>query len=704
MNIQIVLYTIEKDNFNGLTKKNLLVRLSNALKVKQNEIEGYVKELEELGELFFANKKYFTRKHLGYKTGKISGNAKGYAFCALDELDQDDVFIAKRNLNGALHGDRVVIDVKKNNYDGRNEGKVVKIVEHGIKNVVGTIQVFEKFAFVVPDNKKINCDVFVPKSKINKAKDGSKVYVKIVSYKGKNMSGEVTEILGENAGEIDTDVLSIIRSYDLIENFSDELLNQVKSVPQLVDVKNYPDHKDLRNLILFTIDGDDSKDFDDAVSLEMENGIYNLGVHIADVGEYVKMGSLLDKEAYNRGTSVYFPNTVLPMLPKELSNGICSLNPKQDRLALSVFMKINNEGKVISHEILQSVINSNERMTYNKVTKILEGDLELRKEYSQIVPILENMQKLALILEKVRKDRGSIDFDIPEPKIILNPTTLEVESLSERPRTISERLIESFMLLANETVAEHYKKLNIPFVYRVHEAPEKEKLENFNSFVAGIGMSLNIAGNKVQPKEIQNFMNKVENTDFKDVVNTVLLRSMQKAKYSPVNLGHFGLAAEYYCHFTSPIRRYPDLTIHRIIKMQLKNQLNAGKIAKLKEFVVSSSNQSSERELLAQRAERDVDDYFKARFMLNKIGEEFDGVVSGVTQYGIFVELENTVEGYINLMDLPGDNYQFDDKKYSLYNNNYNFALGKRVRVKVLNVNLQEREIDFSLAQNEENK
>ena len=460
----------------------------------------------------------------------------------------------------------------------------------------------------------------------------------------------------------------------------------------------YKNRLDLRKEIIFTIDGDDSKDFDDAVSIDYKDGIYTLGVHIADVGEYVKYKSVIDEEAYNRGTSVYFPNMVLPMIPESLSNGICSLNPKQDRLTLSCIMNVNEQGQVISHKICESVINSCERMTYNKVTKILEGDKELNETYSHIVPSLKTMEKLTHILEKVRKDRGAVDFDIPEPKIVLDAQNEEVEVLIKRPRTISERLIESFMLLANETVAKHFNDLKIPFVYRVHEKPEEAKLKNFNSFASSLDMHLSL--DDLSPKSIQNFLAKVEGSEIKEVINKVLLRCMQKAKYSPSCLGHFGLAATDYCHFTSPIRRYPDLTIHRIIKEYLHDELNDKEISKLKAFVIDSSNRSSEREVLAEKAERDVDDYYKARYMQKHIGESYEGVISGVTNFGLFVELDNTVEGFISVTDLKGVNYVYSEEQLKLSNGNYTYTFGDKIKITVASVILDERKVNFILNDN----
>lgn len=686
---------IDKFNLNNLTKKTLITRLSSLNNKKFYEIENVVNELIEQGDIFAVNKnKFATKTKLGYVKGKLVGNKNGFAFL-IREDGLDDVFIANSNLHGAMHEDVVIVKIKKLKGNKKPEGEVVKIVKRGLKTVVGKIEVFKNFAYVVPDNKKIFKDVFIDKNFTLNAKTGDKVFVKITDFDSKNLKGEVIENLGFDDGSINTDVLSIIRSYELIEKFNEQVLEEAKNIPQEVNESMIKNRLDLRNEIIFTIDGDDSKDFDDAVSIDYEKGIYNLGVHIADVGEYVKYGSKLDKEAFARGTSVYFPNMVLPMLPVELSNGICSLNPKQDRLSLSCLMKIDRQGQVISYKICESVINSVERMTYNNVTKILQGDKELNDKYSHIVKSLKLMEELALILEKTRKDRGALDFDIPEPKIVLDSKNEDVEVLIKKPRTISERLIESFMLIANETVAKHFNELKLPFVYRVHEKPEEAKLQDFNAFVAGLNMHLKLEN--LSSKSMQAFLEKANALECKDVVNRVLLRCMQKAKYASICLGHFGLAATNYCHFTSPIRRYPDLTIHRIIKMWLHNELDSKKIANLKKFVVESSNQSSETEVIADKAERDVDDYYKARYMQKNIGKFYDGVISGVTNFGIFVELDNTVEGFVSIESLQGENYVYNEKLLKISNNNHSYQLGQKVKICVESVNLDERKINFSI-------
>ena len=692
---------LKKQKLEGKPKSFIEERLAKIFDIHVTQMHRNLFELEQNGDIFCDKKsRLYISKNLGLVKGTINGNSKGYAFLVPDDETKDDIFIAGHNLNDAMHGDKVLVLPKQNDRDGRIEGVVQKILDRGLKTLVGTIKVFQKFSFVEPDNKKISKDVYIKKGAEKNAKTGDKVFVRITGYDGRNLEGSVIEILGKNNGNVTTDVLSIIRSYELIENFSKPLLEECKKIPQIVDASKYPNRLDLRDEIIFTIDGDDTKDYDDAVSLKMDGENYILGVHIADVGEYVKRDSLLDEEAFERGTSSYFPNCVLPMLPKELSNGICSLNPNEDRLTLSCICKISPEGKILQHLITESIICSVERMTYKNVTKIINGDKELSVRYKNIVPTLKLMAKLNDILEDVRIKRGEINFEIPEARIELDQKTLEVISLEKKPRTVSERLIESFMLVANEVVAEHFQKLGIPFVYRVHETPDDDRITAFNEFSAALGYKLKASGEKLLPMDIQKFMDNISNDETRQIVNGVLLRSMKKAKYSNNCLGHFGLAAKYYCHFTSPIRRYPDLTIHRIIKDYLHKKLNEKSIRELKQFVVKSSDQSSVREVLTQKAERDVDDYFKCRYMQKKVGQEFDATICSVTNFGFFVELENTVEGLVSIASLGGYNYQFNEKSLTLSNGIKRYRIGDKVKVKLLSVNLTERNIDFVLANN----
>ena len=693
-----IILQLKSNKLSGRPYKQVATFLSTIYNENITHVHDILAQMQKEGLIFVDafNKIYVVGTGNIYY-GKIVGNAKGFAFCVIDEKSKDDVFIAPSNLLGAMHSDKVIIGIEHNKKDGKREGRVLKIVDRGIKTLVGTIQVFQKFSFVTPDNKKVGKDVFIKKGYEHGAKSGQKVFVTIIDYDGKSLTGAVIEVLGNSKNDINADILSIARGYELIENFSKPVLDITKKIPQNVDANNYSNRVDLRNEIIFTIDGDDTKDFDDAVSLTKDGENYILGVHIADVGEYVPRGCLIDQEAYERGTSVYFPNMVLPMLPKELSNGICSLNPNTDRLTLSCISKIDKNGNVIGHKILETIINSVERMTYKNVTAILNGDKKLCERYKNILPTLKLMEELNEVLEKNRKAKGEINFEIPEANIVLNQDTLEVVELTKRPRTVSERLIESFMLVANQVVAEKFCNLKIPFVYRIHETPDPEKIQQFNEFVAPFGMNLHPKREKLLPKDIQQFMEKIPTDDMREIINGVLLRSMQKAKYSSQCQGHFGLAMPYYCHFTSPIRRYPDLTIHRIIKDYIHNKITQQKIKELKTFVNKSANQSSEKELLAQKAERDVDDYFKCRYMQNKIGETFDAVIDSITNFGFFVKLNNTIEGLVGIATLDGTNYQFNEKSLTLTNGITTFHIGDKVKVKLQNVNLTERNIDFIL-------
>ncbi|MGN1208423.1 MAG: ribonuclease R, partial [Christensenellales bacterium] len=566
------------------------------------------------------------------------------------------IFIPVSGLNGAMHNDTVLVQKNFNSSQNKPDGKVVKILSRGLNIVVGkVVSMTKNFAMVSADNKRTN-DITIKLnagSQNNKfgAKKGDKVVVKLTKFDNKRPEGKIIEVLISD-NPVNVDVLSIVREFELYEEFPKEVLVAADRVKDVIDEQDLKNRTDLRNLNTFTIDGEDARDFDDAVSIEsLDNGNVLLGVHIADVGEYVPYGSVLDAEAFKRGTSTYFPNAVFPMLPKQLSNEICSLKEGVDRLTLSCLMQINKSGEVVSHKICESVIKSKARMTYAKVQKMLDGDEELCSQYNFLFDDLKKMEKLALKLEKVRANRGCLNFEIPEPKIILNDK-LEIERFEKRPNTMADRIIESFMLIANETVAKEFENKHIPFVYRVHEKPNEEKLENFKEFVESLGFKFDGDFKTIDSKKIQKFIDSVPQ-EKRLTVNKVLLRSMQKAKYSSVCLGHYGLGAQYYCHFTSPIRRYPDLTIHRIIKQSLRKELSAEKIKLLKAFVVKSATQSSERETISDKAEIQVDEYFKARFMSQHIGEIFDGVVSGVTERGIYVELENTCEGFIFVETLP---------------------------------------------------
>lgn len=696
-----LLKQIDDNNLNYENYNQVIKFLSNLNNESEDKIKNEIDSLLASGKLINTSKKKIaTSKKVGILEGKITITKAGYGFfIPLDEKEKD-IFIPASSLNGAMQNDKVYVQKNFNSSKEKPDGKVIKILSRGTNVVVGTVSLLTKnFAMVTPNNKKSN-DITIKlntqkaQENLLGAKKGDKVVVKLTKYDTKRPEGKIIEILLSD-NPINLDVLSIVREFELYEEFPKEVLLAADKVKTTIDEKDLKNRVDLRHLNTFTIDGEDARDFDDAISIEeLDNDEVLLGVHIADVGEYVPYGSVLDAEAFKRGTSTYFPNAVFPMLPKQLSNEICSLKEGVDRLTLSCLMKINKNGEVVSHKICESVIKSKARMTYTKVAKILEGDRELCEKYNFLVDDLLKMKKLALKLEKVRENRGCLNFEIPEPKIILNDK-LEIERFEKRPNTMADRIIESFMLEANETVAKEFENRHLPFVYRVHEKPDVEKLEGFKEFTQSLGFSFNGDLENISPKKIQKFIESVPE-DKRLTVNKVLLRSMQKAKYSSVCMGHFGLGAQYYCHFTSPIRRYPDLTIHRIIKDCLHKTITSQKLKELKVFVNKSAMQSSEREAISDKAEIQVDEYFKARFMKQHEGEIFDGTISGVTERGIYVELDNTCEGYIFVENLPDQSYNFVENKMCLVGSSTKFTIGDQVKIKVASVDIESRKVNFN--------
>jgi len=630
--------------------------------------------------------------------GTIDGTSSGYAFLIPEDEEMDDIFIAEKDLNGALNKDLVVVETKKTN--GRKlEGKVVQILDRANERIVGKIKLNKKNAVVSPDDVKFGSDILVPINKTFGANQGDKVVVKIEKYNGgkKKPEGVVIEVLGA-PDKIETEVLSIIRSYDLYETFSKKVQTIASEMPTEVDLAKYKNRKDLTKELYFTIDGEDSRDLDDAIAIKVNNkGNRVLCVSIADVGEYVPYNSAIDKEAFQRGTSVYFPSLVLPMLPRELSNGICSLNENVNRLALTIEIEYDEEGNVLNYNFFESIIKSKKRFTYTVVQKILEGDKSEIENNKQFVSSLLDMNKLAKQLLLKRVNNGSLELNIPEVFIELNDLG-GVDGISKRIQDDSHKLIEAFMVAANECMAKFFCDKKLPFVYRVHEKPNPEKIEGFLRFVSKLGLSPKINSENVNPKALQKILNEVKDKDAEFAVNKLCLRSMQKAKYNPACLGHFGLASTYYCHFTSPIRRYPDLTIHRIIKDHLHGELQGKVLSEARKFVLVSSLNSTEREIQADKVERDVDDLYKAYFMEPRIGEEFDGIVCSVTKYGVYVQLENTVEGLVPIGDLPKDSYEFIEEEMVLKGRNNLYAIGKKLRVKLAYVDLKTRNIDFVLA------
>ena len=619
--------------------------------------------------------------------GKLSANEKGYGFLL---VEGGDIFLPPGKLGDAMHGDTVEVRLLSENEDtGRNVGCVVRVLERGIQTLVGTFYRNRRSSYVIPSNKRYRDAVRVETGFEKNAREGQLVLIRLTRW-GDHIAGRIEEVIGDE-GEKGVSVRCILREHGIWEKFPKEVLRQAKSISSSVGNKDIAGRKDLRKNCIFTIDGAEAKDLDDAVSIQCDdNGDYLLGVHIADVSHYVTAGMPLDKEAFKRGTSVYPVDRVVPMLPEQLSNGICSLQAGVDRLTFSCLMQVDKNGDVQQYEIVPSVIKSCARMTYDDVNRIFEGDAELRKRYAQIVPSLETMNELRMILRQRRTKRGSIDFDLDEAYIRLDDCG-EPVSIEKRTHGISQNLIEEFMLLANETVAAHAAKNTMPFVYRIHERPDEDKLREFNAFAAPFGVSIPRVENATS-KMLQQVIESVKGKPEELVVSTVLLRSMKKAKYSPENLGHFGLAARNYCHFTSPIRRYPDLSIHRLLK-----QFPTGNKESMQAFAVSSSLQSSEREIAAMEGERAVEDYMKAAYMESHIGEEYDAVVSGVTAFGMYLQLENTVEGFVRIDMLDGA-YSFDAQHYALEApGKEKYQLGQCLKIRVDNADRGSGRIDFSL-------
>ena len=680
--------------------------------INKDEYKAFKKALKKMEKegLIMRNKKdrYALPERLGLVVGKLQAHAKGYAFLIPEKENEKDVFIPSSFINGAMNGDKVLVQITREDKKGKKrEGEVVKVIERGNKKIVGVFEDNKNFGFVVSEDSKINQDIFINKKDFNGAKDGDVVVIEITKWPEKRRSpeGVVIEVLGQK-GDKGLDILTVIKKFGLPEEFPQKVLNFADTIEEEIDEREIKRRKDLRDVKMVTIDGEDAKDLDDAVSIEvLPNGRFKLGVHIADVSHYVREKNPLDKEALKRATSVYLIDRVIPMLPKKLSNGICSLNPKVNRLALSCIMTIDNNGKVLDYEIAESVIKTNERMTYTAVNKILKDqDPELMKRYDYLVDDFKAMEQLANILYKKRIKRGAIDFDFAEAKITLDELGKPIE-IKPYEREIANRMIEEFMLVCNETIAEHMFNKKLPFVYRIHENPDAEKLDKFKEFIYNLGYYVKW-NDEVRPKDLQAVIEKVKGKKEEVVINTLLLRSMMQARYSPENVGHFGIAAEYYCHFTSPIRRYPDLQIHRIIKESLNNKIDDTRSRKLVNLVDYAAKQSSEMERVAQEAEREVDDLKKAEYMLDRIGEEYDGLISSVTAFGMFVELPNTIEGLVHITALDDDYYIYDEGHLCLIGEKTNkvYRLGDEVRVKCSRVDIPNREIFFDVVENEDER
>lgn len=631
--------------------------------------------------------------------GVYIGHPKGFGFVEI-EGEEEDLYIPESETGGAFHQDMVQAALLPAGGGKRREGKIVRILSHGVTEVIGTYEESRNYGFVVPDNKKIQRDIFIPKNAAGEAKEGQKVIVALTGYGSRGMSpeGKIKEILGFSS-DPGVDILSVAKSYGLPEKFPEKVLNQAERCPDHVLEGDFYGRRDLRDWQMVTIDGEDAKDLDDAVSVTREGENYLLGVHIADVSNYVQGGSALDKEAWKRGTSVYLVDRVIPMLPKRLSNGICSLNAGEERLSLSCIMLVDQKGNVLRHEIIEAVIRVDRRMSYTQVKKILvDEDKELLAEYEEFVPMFKCMEELSKLLRRSRSRRGAIDFEFPESKILLDERGIPTE-IKPYERSIATDMIEDFMLLANETVAKEYCSRELPFLYRSHENPDMDKMEGVLSFIRSLGFEVNKNMEEITPAEVQAILEQIAGDPMEPLVSRLLLRAMKQARYTTGCSGHFGLAAKYYCHFTSPIRRYPDLQIHRIIRDDLRGRLKDEKIRYYVGILEETATQSSAMERRAQEAERETEKMKKAQYMAEFLNEEFEGTISGVTGWGLYVELSNTVEGLVHMNSMVDDYYIFDEEHYQLVGESKKrvYRLGQKVRVRVKEANPELRTVDFIL-------
>ena len=701
---ELILNFMKDENYTPMKAKEMAMILG-VPKKEYNQFLDIIRYLEENYKIVKNRKNRYRLIGENFVEGIYRKNQRGFGFVKIDDRE-DEIYIAKEDSLNALNGDRVLIEItEEQNKVKRAEGKIKKIIKHEKETVVGTFQESRNFGFVVPDDKAFGTDIFISKGKFLNAKNNQKVVVKITKYpqKGKNAEGEIIEVLG-SIDEAGVDMLSIIKEYDLPAEFPENVIEEAKKYGNKIDEKDIQNRIDCRQDIIFTIDGEDAKDLDDAVRvIKLKNGNYRLDVHIADVSYYVREGSLLDKEAQIRGTSVYMLSRVIPMLPKELSNGICSLNAGQDRFTLSCSMEINNKGEVVSAEVYKGIINVTERINYHDVQKILDkSDEKVLKKYEKYIGNFELMAELAEILKKKRLEQGYLNLDIPESKIDLDENG-KVISIGKYETSFSNEIIEQFMLSANETIAEKFYWLEAPFIYRVHEDPDIEKVKELNKFLYNFGLKIRIVNEKIYPKEVSKILEEIKGKEEEKVVSTLILRTLKIARYEAENKGHFGIASKYYCHFTSPIRRYPDLFIHRIISKYLEeNYVVSDKfIEDFKQKAIDRARMSSEREKVATKAERDSEDMKKAEFMQDKIGQEYEGIVSSVTQFGIFVELENTVEGLIRFENLGNEYFIYDEDRKRLIGENSNkvYKIGDKVKIRVVSANKLLRQIDFEIVE-----
>ncbi len=680
-----------------------LKELAILMQVPKKDRAELVRVMDALvmdGKVELTKKGKYIKSEKKYETGVFTSHPKGFGFVTIEGMDED-IFIPAEQVNGAMHMDNVQLVISPTTSGKRREGTITKILSHGMNEVVGTYEDNKTFGFVVPDNPRVAKDIFIPKEHSMGAVTGHKVVVTITDYgrDGKKPEGRVTEIIG-HINDPGVDIMSLVKAYNIPVEFSQKIMHQVENVSNEVSEADMAGRLDLRDWQMVTIDGEDAKDLDDAVSLTKEGELYRLGVHIADVSNYVQEHSALDVEAEDRGTSVYLVDRVIPMLPHKLSNGICSLNAGENRLALSCIMMIDEKGKVIDHKIAETVIKVDRRMSYTSVKKILaDQDKAERTEYKELVPMFEMMEHVAAILRKKRMKRGSIDFDFPETKIILDKKGRPVD-IKPYERNVATKMIEDFMLIANETVAQDYFWQEVPFVYRTHENPDEEKIKKLSTFINNFGYTLHIGSDEVHPKELQKLLSKIEGTEEEALISRLTLRSMKQAKYTTECTGHFGLATNYYCHFTSPIRRYPDLQIHRIIKDCLRGRMNAKKAEHYEKILPEVAKHSSEMERRADEAERETDKLKKVQYMKERLGQEFAGVISGVTAWGFYVELPNTIEGLVHVTSLDGDYFNFSEETYELIgeHTNIHYKLGQTVTVIAADVDEVMRTIDFRLA------
>ena len=697
---ETIIEFMEQPKYKPMLKEELAI----AFKIDKKDQKEFFKALEGMekeGSILKArNDRYGLLNNEYLAVGILEGNEKGFGFVISKERPGEDVFVAAENMNSAMHGDKVVVNIlKRRESSKKQEGEIIRILERANETVIGTYEGNGNFGFVIPDNHKLSYDIFIPKAASMNAKDGHKVIVELTRWPEprRNPEGNVVEVLGY-PWEKGTDILSIVRMFNLPSIFPQDTLKEAQAVSNRIPDDEISRRRDLRQLKTFTIDGADAKDLDDAISIErLDDNNYRLGVHIADVSHYVKEGTPLDKEALNRGNSVYLLDRVIPMLPHELSNGICSLNPNEDRLTMSVIMDIDKKGKVYAHEIFESVIKSAARLVYDDVSDLLEGKTSPDEKLANVADEIFIMKELMDILRARRERRGSIDFDFPESYIELdeNGKPIDVRKLERR---VANKLIEEFMLVCNETVAERYFWAQIPFLYRIHEDPNPEKVADFLRFIHNFGYA--IRGKELHPKDFQRLTDEIKGKKEEPVISTLLLRTMQKAVYSSEPGKHFGLAAQYYSHFTSPIRRYPDLQIHRIIKESLRGSLSSKRLEHLEGLLPEVADHTSMTERKAEEAEREVDDLKKAQYMAERIGEEYDGIVSSVTSFGIFVQLENTIEGLVHFSNMEDDFYFFDEDNYLIVGERTKktFRLGDEVRIKVIGADIGKKNIDFAIA------